>query len=324
MTISAIVPCFNAAHFLPSCLDSIIRQGHPVTEIIIIDDGSTDNTACVARGYIDRLETFPSHSFKFVRQQNAGVSAARNLGIRHATGDWVAFIDVDDIWYDKHNHILYNLVSREDDCVLAFADSDRVLSRSDGRQFPLPTFFELAGIKDHFSERSGDICPLNGAIFAKLLHSSFIPTNANLVRRSALENIGGFDTSLRYGEDRLFWLRLFTEGTVIGVRETVGLQVIHEENATHPRNNVMMVRDHIKLLNKLLSDPHLQELREMHIPDLSAAFDHYIARFRYTTSAAGISCMLRERSTLRAYSDEYTIKDWIRGCIYSCINSIFR
>lgn len=85
MTISVIIPAFNAVPFIADCLSSVVRPG---VEVIVVDDGSTDGTA-------DRVEAgFPT--VKVIRQSNHGVSAARNVGIRSATGDWLAFVDADD------------------------------------------------------------------------------------------------------------------------------------------------------------------------------------------------------------------------------------
>lgn len=89
--VSVIVPCFNAEKTLQRTLESLIAQTHENWECIIVDDGSTDSTAAIAREL-----TKTDARFRYLRQENAGVSAARNLGLQHASGEWVHFLDSDD------------------------------------------------------------------------------------------------------------------------------------------------------------------------------------------------------------------------------------
>ena len=88
--VSVIVPAYNAASFLPKAIASIDRQGYHPLEIIVVDDGSTDNTAEVVR-------SLPSVSHYF-HQENKGPSAARNVALKHAKGEFIAFLDSDDEW----------------------------------------------------------------------------------------------------------------------------------------------------------------------------------------------------------------------------------
>lgn len=90
VTVSVVIPTYNRAHSIGAALDSILAQDPPADEVIVVDDGSTDNTLEVLAAYGDRIAV--------LRQDNAGAAAARNTGIRHATGDWVAFLDSDDLW----------------------------------------------------------------------------------------------------------------------------------------------------------------------------------------------------------------------------------
>lgn len=90
ITVSVIIPTYNRAHCVSEAIDSVLAQVPPADEVIVVDDGSTDNTTEVLAGYGDRITV--------LQQKNAGAAAARNTGIRHATGEWVAFLDSDDLW----------------------------------------------------------------------------------------------------------------------------------------------------------------------------------------------------------------------------------
>src|SRR5688572_21390402 len=89
--VSVIIPAYNYANYLPLTLDSILQQDYPNIEIVIIDDGSTDNTREVVARYGPKV--------RYVYQKNAGLSAARNTGIKAAKTDYLAFIDADDEWH---------------------------------------------------------------------------------------------------------------------------------------------------------------------------------------------------------------------------------
>lgn len=88
--ISVVIPAYNAGRYLNRAVDSVLGQSRPADEIIVVDDGSTDNTAEAAGGYGDRI--------RFIRQANSGASVARNTGIEAARGEWIAFLDADDEW----------------------------------------------------------------------------------------------------------------------------------------------------------------------------------------------------------------------------------
>ncbi len=92
MKISIIIPCYNAEKYLPDCLNSVLAQRFGDFEVILIDDGSADRTLSIAQGYAAR-----DGRMRVLSQENAGVAAARNLGLAHARGEWVTFVDGDDL-----------------------------------------------------------------------------------------------------------------------------------------------------------------------------------------------------------------------------------
>lgn len=90
ITVSVVIPAYNAGEYLGRAIDSVLAQTQPAAEIIVVDDGSADNTADVAQGYGERI--------RFIQQENAGASVARNTGIEAAASEWIAFLDADDEW----------------------------------------------------------------------------------------------------------------------------------------------------------------------------------------------------------------------------------
>jgi glycosyltransferase involved in cell wall biosynthesis len=183
-TVSVIIPAYNAARYLADTLQSALNQTLGDTEVIVVDDGSKDDTASVAR-------SFPA--VKYVHQANAGVSAARNKGAAHASGEFLAFLDSDDLWHpDKLRQQVMAL-----------------------RQHPESVFSRTEAVDD--PARLTEIVhgtPREDAphVLIPDFHASFLvpylTTSTVMVRREAFEEAGGFDTRLRIAEDVDFYLRV--------------------------------------------------------------------------------------------------------------------
>ena len=101
-TVSVIIPTYNRANWLPETVATILNQTQPPLEVLIVDDGSTDDTAAVCAAFPETV--------RHIRQQNAGVSAARNRGMREAKGEWIAFADSDDPWEPTKLEVQLNVL----------------------------------------------------------------------------------------------------------------------------------------------------------------------------------------------------------------------
>ncbi len=185
--VSVIIPCYQQAHFLAQAIDSVLAQNFGAIEIIVVNDGSPDDTAQVAACYGDQI--------RYHHQANQGLSAARNTGLRLATGRFIHFLDSDDFvrpgFYDKLSAVLGN--------------RPEVLAAYSGFQWV-----------DVASEFVGELPPEPETTdwFHRLLESNPWPPNAVLIRASALEGAGPnpFDLKLRSCEDWDLWLRLAMGG----------------------------------------------------------------------------------------------------------------
>jgi len=109
--VSVIIPCYNHAHFLGEAISSVINQTYPHIEIIVVDDGSTDDTAQVAKAY---------SNIRYVRQDNFGLSRARNVGLSHSKGGYIIFLDADDSLFPDAVKIGLRALATRIDCALAF------------------------------------------------------------------------------------------------------------------------------------------------------------------------------------------------------------
>ena len=203
--ISVVVPTYNSAQWIRETLDSVLAQSLSVLEILVIDDGSTDDTAKIVGSY------GPPVSYVYV--VHAGVSAARNLGIRMAEGNYVAFVDADDYWDSSKIEAQMRLLVSHG---LAWASC---LTRP---------FDDQTGKKI-----SGPV-PLmpDGDILEALLLNNFIGSATPLIRKSVFDQVGCFDESYgaRIGEDWDMWLRIASHYPLGVVQTELAFQRLHPES----------------------------------------------------------------------------------------------
>ena len=175
MRIAVVIPAYNAARFLPRCLESVYAQTLKPEEVIVVDDGSTDNTAALATEL----------GAKVIGRPNGGLSAARNTGIRGASCEWIALLDADDLWAPEK-------LERQAACVRP----DTVLVYTGIR------IFDDHGVRKEL--------PAEDAISAKraLRYRNPITPSTVLVRRDAVLRDGGFREDIRACEDWEMWFRL--------------------------------------------------------------------------------------------------------------------
>jgi glycosyltransferase involved in cell wall biosynthesis len=201
-TISCIVPVYNGARFLGEALDSILAQSLPPSEIIVVDDGSTDATPDVVAAYAKQVS--------YVRQVNAGPSAARNRGIELASGEFLAFLDADDLW--DANKLERQL---------------QALQRNPAAGI-CTTYFQNFWIDELANER--DL--LRDHDFAKPLPGYVC--QCLLARRSVFDIVGRFDETRRIGEDLDWFARAEQAGIVKEVlHESLVRRRIHGQNISY-------------------------------------------------------------------------------------------
>jgi glycosyltransferase involved in cell wall biosynthesis len=180
---SIIIPCYNQGEFLSDCLLSILNDLFTELEVIVVNDGSADNTKSIA----EKFEVRDSR-IKVISQVNQGLSSARNVGMRLATGQYLLFLDADD-WIEKG-----------------------FLSRLD-REIKCNSGFELYGFGYGYWDKPGGNCyhvhnsGIDGVIYPKVLTTNIGPCHAQVIDREFAKSIGEFDTTLRSCEDWDFWMR---------------------------------------------------------------------------------------------------------------------
>jgi len=183
-TISVIIPTYNYGRFLREAIDSALGQTHPALEIIVIDDGSTDDTPQILAAYGDRI--------RVIRQNNQGVSAARNAGIAAARGEYIALLDSDDTWLPQK-------LERE----IALFEADPAL----GMVHCAAESFDHWGKTDSFL-----LCGMEGWVASELLRLDreviTAPGSGPLFPKRVAEEVGGYDPRLQPSEDWDFFYRI--------------------------------------------------------------------------------------------------------------------
>jgi glycosyltransferase involved in cell wall biosynthesis len=199
-TISVIIPTYNRAGMLKEALESALAQNRLPDEIVVVDDGSTDNTAQVVAGFGAKI--------RYIQQKNAGPSAARNHGIAIATGEFVAFLDSDDLWPKDRLQRQLAALEKHPDLDFIFGLEEK---------FDNAKHFERYAIRDRevLQALSAADCIVSDPL-ALLLRENFIPTSSVLFRRHCLDRVGMIDESLHQAEDYDFWFRFALQGCVFG------------------------------------------------------------------------------------------------------------
>ncbi|HEX8523946.1 MAG TPA: glycosyltransferase family A protein [Tepidisphaeraceae bacterium] len=189
--VSVVIPTYNSASFVVEAIESVLAQTVAPAEIIVVDDGSTDNTAAVLEPYANRI--------RYIFQENTGVSAARNRGIEAANGDFIAFLDADDIWHPQKLEYQMDVFHRIPALGLLGTSGFDVPAKS------LPSY---------------DRIPDNAFTFInwrQLAVKNHLFASSVVVRSSILSIAGEFDTRMQGPEDRDLWLRIAEISTVVNL-----------------------------------------------------------------------------------------------------------
>jgi glycosyltransferase involved in cell wall biosynthesis len=190
--VSIIIPTYNHAHFLGVAIQSALAQDYPHLEVIVVDDGSTDNTREVIGPFLEHPQV------RYIYQENHGLSVARNRGIAESRGEYLNFLDADDYLHPAKIARQAQLLDSEP--WLAFVYCDVIQVDENGEEIDNNYSIGLSRKK------------LDGDIFDSLMLGGYFPVHAVLIRRSVLDQVGLFDETLKSLEDFHLWLRVSAEG----------------------------------------------------------------------------------------------------------------
>jgi glycosyltransferase involved in cell wall biosynthesis len=216
--VTVVIPAYNSELYIAEAIDSVLKQSYPALEIIVIDDGSADNTRNIVLGYGDKV--------RLLTQSNQGSAVARNSGILNAHGKYIAFLDADDVWWP--HKISYQIAE------LARSGHKMAYSRfiwwrpeATGDYVDAETVFST-----HRKPAQSVSRMVTGWTYADLLMDCIVWTSTVIVEKSELEKAGLFDTNLLKGQDYDLWLRLSQQVEMLGLEQPTALYRIHPTSIT--------------------------------------------------------------------------------------------
>jgi glycosyltransferase involved in cell wall biosynthesis len=224
--VSIILPAFNANRFIAETITSVINQSYTNWELLIVNDGSSDDTEKTIASYLN------DNRIKYISKQNSGVSDTRNNGIHRAKGNYIAFLDADDIW--KENNL-----TKKIEC-LHNTNSDAVYSKCELiNEDSLPINKELTGSDE----------PVLADIL--LLKGNYITAPSGIVvKKTLIETVGVFDINLSNNADQDFWIRILVNGLKINfIPESLWKYRVHSKNMSS--NIKLLESDSIYMFNKI-------------------------------------------------------------------------
>jgi len=202
VSVSVVIPTYNRAHLICDALNSVVAQTFKDLEIIVVDDGSQDDTSAIVQNW--HTDKNPEITLSYIPQENAGGNAARNNGIEAAKGQYVAFLDSDDIWHPEKLAKQVELLETNQNFVAAYTGL-REVEASTGEVLSTPEHRYMSG----------------NLLAAILVSDVTAPTSTYVVRRKALHDAGLFDLDLAARQDWDMWIRLAELGEIGCVPETL-------------------------------------------------------------------------------------------------------
>lgn len=212
--ISVVIPTYNAARYLGAAIDSVLAQGRDDVEIIVVDDGSSDDTTAIVQAYTGQIV--------YIEQENQGVAGARNTGIAAATGQYIAFLDADDLYYPGALDRLARYLDEHPDSGLVCAD---IMA------------FDEDGDRGLISITNGK--PKYPSNFRWEADTYNAHTNTVMVRREVFDTVGGFEQQLRNsGEDWMMWVIIARRFNMAYIDEPLARYRLHGENLSMRRDDI--------------------------------------------------------------------------------------
>jgi glycosyltransferase involved in cell wall biosynthesis len=203
--VSVIIPNYNHTRFIPYAIRSVLAQGYPHYEIIVVDDGSTDDSREVVARFGDKVH--------YIWQENQGLAGARNTGIRAARGELIGLLDADDEWHPNYLEEMVALSGEYPEAAVFYCMAQCMDVNGRG----LPQFVGGPAVDPKL-------------LYQVLLRSNFIIPSTVMFRRKAILDSGCFDAGLRSCEDWDLWLRLLSKGTIVGASKSLARYRVHESS----------------------------------------------------------------------------------------------
>lgn len=238
---SVIMPAYNAEKTISKSINSVLNQQFQDFELIVINDGSKDNTR-------KNIDSFDDERIICIDQENAGVSAARNRGIRASRGEFICFLDADDIWKDNHLEELFSLVGKYPECGIYVTGYDVLLNNGQIVQKSQQVLKHI-GLENFMSNNGYEVLLKNGYFFC---------TDTVCCRREVFERVGLFEVGVTHAEDDDMWFRVLAYYAVAVSKKSTA--VYDRSNSTSTATRVLIPESMFrKRVTELLESPSITD-----------------------------------------------------------------
>jgi len=265
LKISVIIPTYNTANLVGEAIESVYNSTYKNFEIIVVDDGSTDNTKQVIEQLKQKFE------FSYIHQQNIGLAGARNTGIEKATGDFLVFLDSDDVVLPKKFQMQLDYFSSN-------KNQDAVYSYSD------------CFVEDNLDDRFNIGLPIfEGKVLSNLLFGNFMHVNSLMVRTSKVREVGLFNINYKELEDWDLWIRMSLKGSEFYcVKEVLSLVRVRKGSMTNNQNKMN------KAMDKVLSNLEFDFTNQLENKNLIINYYRALLGFKILANASNFySCFFK-------------------------------
>ena len=228
---SVIIPYYNKANYIIRCIDSVLNQTFCAFEIIVVDDGSTDNgIALITEKY--------SENISIISQKNQGVSAARNNGIKLAKHEYIALLDADDAWHPQYLESMNFVINKENEVKIIGSHYSRT-NDFFNKKVDTPNYFKL----DNY--------------FKQAIRNTYFTSSSSVIRKKFFEENDGFNSALKKGEDHDVWFRvILSGGNFFYINDTL-VYYSDEDTNQVTRNKVALEKDLVGTINTLYKEHKL-------------------------------------------------------------------
>jgi glycosyltransferase involved in cell wall biosynthesis len=250
--VSVIIPAYNAGRYIKEAVDSALAQTYKNCEVVVVDDGSTDNTRQVLAPYID------AGKIKYIYQENKGLAGARNTGIKNSSGEYITLLDADDIFLPRKIERQVNFLEKHPECDICYCD--------------LYHFYEDKPdqlLKLNYRYYSGK------EVLPHLIAGNFIAPISVVARRTVFERFGYFDETLKRSEDIEFWLRIaLGGGQICFLPEVLGkLRIRRSGNLQDEASQLLVRQSHVEVLERVKQKVSAETAEKLRI-------DYYLSLYK--------------------------------------------
>jgi len=275
--VTVVIPTYNRAGYICDAIDSVLSQTYKDYEIIVVDDGSTDDTKGILSKYNGKIRYF--------YQENKGVAAARNRGIKKAKGEYIAFLDSDDIWLPEKLQLQLETLNNHRDYSWAYCDRKYVY-------------------EGDFKERTHRKYPAyHGNIFDFLFMDIFVKTTTVIVKKECFNCVGYFKEELRRSEDYDLFLRLAKKYRIVYIDRQLILYRVHKHSLCR-ESQELSYTTHLKILKNCVRTNYSYFRQKRKLVKLRFGDLHYkLARFYFFQSDSKIKVICELLKSMR-YSNK--------------------